>query len=61
MVKGTENDERIEVIVEMYIELQAPPEQIVSGIDNDENIFRRTCFNKVGTDDCYEWIRVRKE
>jgi len=30
--------------VEIYIELQAPPEQIVKGIESDENTFSTTSF-----------------
>lgn len=44
IVKGTENEDRIEVIVETYIELQAPPEQIVIGIDKDVKTFSKTSF-----------------
>ena len=29
-------------MVEKYIELQAPPEHIVNGIDNEENRLNRT-------------------
>ena len=61
MVKGTEKDDRIDVTVEMYIELQAPPEQIVRGMDKEENILSITSFKRFGIDDCSEWTRVKNE
>ena len=50
IVNGTENDDRMDVIVDIYIELQAPPEHIVNGIDKEENIFKSTCFISEGTE-----------
>ena len=44
-MRGREKDERIDVTVDMYIELQAPPEHMVSGIDNEENTFNSTYLN----------------
>ena len=42
IVNGTENDDKIDVTVDIQIELHAPPEHIVRGIDKDENMFNRT-------------------
>ena len=47
MVNGTENDDSIEVTVEIYMELHAPPEQNVRGMDREEKMFRSTSFNRV--------------
>lgn len=44
ITRGTENEDRIDVIVEMYIELQAPPEQILKGVDKYEKMFRKIWF-----------------
>jgi len=41
-VSGSENEERIEVTVEMYIEWQAPPEHTLRGIDRAEKMFKST-------------------
>lgn len=45
IVNGSENDESIEVTVEIYIELHAPPEQIVKGIESEEKTFNKTSLN----------------
>lgn len=44
IVKGIEKEDSIEVTVEIQIELQAPPEQTVKGIERYENMFRSTDF-----------------
>lgn len=41
-MSGSENEERIEVTVEMYIEWQAPPEHTLRGIDRAEKMFKST-------------------
>lgn len=46
IVNGIENDDSIDVIVDMYMELQAPPEQIVNGIDKFEKMLRSICFKR---------------
>lgn len=48
IVRGIENDDKIEVIVEMYIELQAPPEHIVKGAESEDKIFNKTDFTTDG-------------
>lgn len=44
MVRGMENEDSIDVTVEMYIELQAPPEHIDRGIDKLEKMFNNIYF-----------------
>ena len=61
IVKGTENDDSIDVTVEIYIELHAPPEHIVNGIDREENTFKRTCFINEGTEGWSLSIKLRNE
>jgi hypothetical protein len=43
-VSGTEKEDNIPVIVEMYIELQAPPEQTLRGVERDDRIFKSIYF-----------------
>jgi len=45
------------VIVEMYIELHAPPEQMVRGVDNDDKILRITYLTTEG-ESCL-WLLIR--
>lgn len=50
-VKGIEKEDKIEVIVEIQIELQAPPEQIVKGVEREDKMLRITVFTTDGESD----------
>lgn len=48
-------------MVEKYIELQAPPEHIVNGIDNEENKLSRTFLMREDIEGWFLSIKVKKE
>ena len=58
-VSGTDKAERIDVIVEIYIELQAPPEQTVNGIESDDRILSKISWNNDFSDGLSGSIKLR--